>query len=518
MNRSPKVCSWSLLLSLLMLVPSAGARAQDELAPVIETLDVHVVNVDVVVTDRSGEVVRGLTRDDFELFEDGKPVAITNFAWIERTPAPAEETGAGEMAVEVPAEPPVPPQPLHLVVYVDNRNLQPRNRNRLLPAVERFLETRLAPGDQVMLVRSDTSLAVLQPFTTEREPVLAALKPLRKATSRAMLAESEARRVASDLLNADDNSGEDARVQAEMFREAERNQALASLDTLTRFLQSFAGLPGRKAVLLISDGVAMTDRAQNALKRVTDTANSGDVTFYTLDGVGTETAGDTNAASVASGIERSLTGTLTVNRRRSLEALADDTGGVAVSGTSNFDRGLERIAQGLDSSYSLGFDPRRERDGGYHKLKVKVKGSGLTVRHRDGYLDKPTVERLADRTLAALSFATALDNPLGVAVQKIPGAGDDWVVALPVASLTLVPQRKAQHGQVRLLIASLGPAGELRPVRGVELPIKIPIGKTNADTPPAIGYKVSLEPGVTRIVVGAQDLLSSTQSFARVDL
>src|SRR3954452_12875404 len=51
--------------------------------PLVEKIDVSVVNVDVTVTDRHGQPVAGLTRNDFEIFEDGKPQTITNFYLVE---------------------------------------------------------------------------------------------------------------------------------------------------------------------------------------------------------------------------------------------------------------------------------------------------------------------------------------------------------------------------------------------------------------------------------------------------
>lgn len=500
------------LLQILLALALPGAAQEGEV--VVETIDVHVVNVDVVVTDRRGETVRGLTKEDFELFEDGKRVEISNFAFVERT----RPTSGGEASALPPEEiqtpmPALTPPPLHLVVYVDDRNLEPRHRNRLLPAIESFLERRMAREDQVMVVAFDSALRVLQPFTRDRSEVLAALAPLRRRTTRAMIADSEAQRVGGDLAAADDKTGAEAVAQYEMFREAQREQALGGLSTLERFVSALGGLPGKKALLLISGGVGLTDRSRAALDRVTRAANASDVTFYALDGSGPETAGDEQSVAVGSGAEAFVREALSSDRRRTLERLADDTGGLAVTNTANFERGLERVGRSIEAVYSLGFSPRHERDGKLHRIEVKVAGRGLEVQHRAGYRDKKIADELAERTLAALHFDAELDNPLGVVAERLPEAGHVWGIALPLDRLALIPGRKSHRGEVRLLVASLGANGEPRPARTITLPIRFPL---DSELPPAVGYRLELSGGERRLAIGAQDVFAGTQGFVRV--
>src|SRR3954453_11900939 len=71
--------------------------------PLVEKIDVSVVNVDVTVTDRRGQPVPGLSRSDFEIFEDGKPQPISNFYAVENAQAKADPRSAGETAASVPS-------------------------------------------------------------------------------------------------------------------------------------------------------------------------------------------------------------------------------------------------------------------------------------------------------------------------------------------------------------------------------------------------------------------------------
>src|SRR5436305_1884770 len=122
---------------------SPAAAAPADPGAFIETVNVSVVNVDVYVTDKKGNPVNGLTKNDFQLFENGRPLEITNFYAVNNGKA---TTPAAELAAQpAPAAPVpgVPPQDLEkvqtpedqrlrLIVYIHNYNLTPVNRNRVM--------------------------------------------------------------------------------------------------------------------------------------------------------------------------------------------------------------------------------------------------------------------------------------------------------------------------------------------------------------------------------------------------
>src|SRR5262245_10811235 len=142
-----------------------------------ETVNVNVVNVDVYVTDKKGNRVTGLTQGDFEIFENKRPMAITNFFAMDAgkpiapaplPAAPAEPGAAPAVAEPAPAIGPAPEdQRLLLVVYVDNFNLRPFNRNRVLRELRVFLNNKLRKGDLMMLVSYDRSVHIRQSFTSD---------------------------------------------------------------------------------------------------------------------------------------------------------------------------------------------------------------------------------------------------------------------------------------------------------------------------------------------------------------
>src|SRR6185295_19490137 len=102
-------------------------------APLSETIEIRVTSVDVAVVDRSGKPVPGLTRDDFELTESGKPQPITNFSEISE--APGAQTAARR-----------------LLLFLDDASLNPSARGEVFAALETALPALIRPGDEAMAV------------------------------------------------------------------------------------------------------------------------------------------------------------------------------------------------------------------------------------------------------------------------------------------------------------------------------------------------------------------------------
>src|SRR6185295_4644673 len=220
--------------------PAEKSKATDVAAGFIgETVNVNVVNVDVYVTDSKGNRVKGLTRDDFQLFEDGRPMAITNFFSMDEgkpvtTGAPLkvvpnQETPAP--APEVSANLPNPEdQRLVLIVYVDNVNLRPFNRNRVLKELRVFLNTKLRREDLVMLVSYDRSVHVRQQLTSDPSLINSQLVALEKISAQGTHADSE-RRDALQRIDEAQNASE-ALNYARSYAESQYNDLAFSIDAL----------------------------------------------------------------------------------------------------------------------------------------------------------------------------------------------------------------------------------------------------------------------------------------------
>ena len=144
-----------------------------EMPKLVENIDIRVIGVDVVVTDRKGNAVTGLTKDDFRIFENGQEKPISNFYEIDgKVAKPAVA------AVPVPGAPTAPAPPKEeigellkrrIILYIDNLSLAPFNRNRVFKQMKEFVKDVMRPGDEAMLATYNRSLKVRVPFT--RDPV-----------------------------------------------------------------------------------------------------------------------------------------------------------------------------------------------------------------------------------------------------------------------------------------------------------------------------------------------------------
>ena len=194
-NLTPYGCCLLLVSLLLQPVLTAQEAEEGERRDLFfESVDVNLVNVDVFVTDDKGNRVTDLLPSDFEVFEDGRPVEVTNFYVVEdrkykrgmpaALPAPAVEIDASAPSGSVEASPPlledvdiVPDsQRLSVILFIDNLNIRPFDRNKVMREMNRFLHERVSRDDQVMVVSFERTTHVRQSFTNDIRLVMDALK------------------------------------------------------------------------------------------------------------------------------------------------------------------------------------------------------------------------------------------------------------------------------------------------------------------------------------------------------
>jgi VWFA-related protein len=528
----------------------------------MDTVNVNVVNVDVYVTDKSGKRVTGLTKDDFEIYEDGRPVAITNFYAVEggRPVAPAPEPAEAAPAAEAPQ--PAPPAPgvqpeklpvpedqrLRLVIYIDNFNLRPFNRNRVMREIRAFLGSKVGKDDQVMLATFDRELHVRRTFTSDSGLIASALLELEKVSAHAIHHDSERRDTLRRIEDA--QSVAEAQGYARSYAQSTFNDLSFSIDALKEIVDALAGMPGRKAILYVSDGLQMmagqdvfyavqnkfgerstslTESfqfdASRRFQELTAQANANRITFYTIDAAGLRVYDSVSAENQGPGVPQAGLTTLIDSVRISnlqapLQLLAERTGGVAVINSNIVMPHLERIAEDFGSYYSLGYTPTHAGDGRYYKIEVKVKRKGLQVRHREGYRDKSPDARMTDSTMAALNFPFE-DNPLGVQLEFGPAqARQDGFyiqpisVRIPLGKLVLVPREATHEGRVRLFIAAMDSKGNTSDVQQTPVPISIPNADVKTATTKDYVYSVSLlmRPGEQRVAVAVRDDVAAQAS------
>ena len=563
-RHSPTAAAVLLLVSGLAVAAAAQSSGPPDLF--FDQVDVDVVNLEVIVTDRRGNPVHGLTRDDFEVYEDGDRVQLTNFYAIEGAArvdpeAPDGQAAGAEEETPLPAE-----QRLSLAVVIDNANIEPGSRKRVLDQLRDHLHGALRPGDQVMLATLEPQVRIRQGFTDDPAAIDAALEAFGKsaaargnlAAQRRVVTESIASRDELDTLASQSgrsqDSAEDAAERTLALIESFANQAEAgtrrTFGSLESMVESLAGLPGRRAVLFVSEHLS-TNPVQGLidqwyqrysadvpgltqpmgmgrqwdmtphLREVADQAAADRVTFYTLHAGGA--FGDMPGADQSS-MPVSSTASTSSYEREPLSHLAVATGGTMIN-TINARALLERISADYRDYYSLGYSSPKSQDGKYHRIEVKVPGHEVRLRHTVGYRAKSGEQRMRERTLSALLFDVG-ENPLGIKIQLMPESARDknWLlpvlVRVPISQLVLVPQDNEHVAQVTIAIAVRDADGGLSDPQSYALPIRIPNDRLLDSMGQEIGHGINLlvRGGDSKLAVAVRDELSGTESSVNLNV
>lgn len=513
-----------------------------------ESVDVSVVSVDVVVRDRSGELLSGLTRNDFTLHEDGRKVEISNFAVAGDTrPATPQRQPSADTSKSITpanADNRAPHERLNLVVYIDNANLHPGDRNRILKQLRAFLDNLVRQDDQVLVVTHDlVGLRVRHPFRESLSALGAELDQIQKEAAGGISTDLASRQ-AMELIRSlgckrVDEAASIARAHAESVL-AEVGMTYANLHHL---LESLGSLDGRKVLVYVGDGVptqvgtdvfGMIDEmcaqgnsqsmrnviyATPQLHQVTAAANANGVTLYTLEG-----AGLVNYASAEHAghplLSFELTQRVNADRQDSLTNMATETGGRAALNGNDFTHDLDRIRADLEGGYSLGFMPAHAGDGKVHDLRVDVDRPGARATYRSSYRDRTPEERLEGLLEAALLHGQA-DNPLAASLKLGAAAPSEHgkvlvplQLRIPFSKLALIPQEDGRHGRLLLLAGTIDERGSMSRIQRAQIPLRV----ADADLPKTLasnlGYdlKLLLEPGIQRVAFAVRDEASHATS------
>jgi VWFA-related protein len=415
------------VLFVILLLGSGAWRAQDA-GPTIRA-EKKLVLVDVVVTDKKGDYVHGLTAKDFRLWEDKDEQTIETFS-AESDPASAASN-----------------RKHYLVLFFDNSTLSYGDQMQARQAALHFLDKNTAPNRYMAIVNFSGSLQIAQNFTSDADRLKQVVGGVKFST----------------VSSNSDAAGGAALSKAES--DFGSRTVLLGLRSLAKNLST---VPGRKTLVFLSAGFKLDIELRSELTAVLDVCNKSNVAIYPIDvrglvaatpGAGANlrrpsgqavvvkasyggapegipqhpgggggassggaSSGGTHGGTSAGGgggarpTRGAGAGTVTgnsgmgsrnsANQSRSivphmpdinsqqdvLYALAQGTGGFVIVNTNDLLGGLDRIANEQNEYYVLGYSPADdEQDGTCHELKVKIDRGGTNVRSRTGYCaTKPT--------------------------------------------------------------------------------------------------------------------------------
>jgi VWFA-related protein len=404
--------------------PAAGDQP-----PITFKVEVNYVEIDAAVTDGQGNFVRNLTKDDFLVYEQGKPQVVSNFSLVD---IPVEKFDPPLYKTK-PVEPDVRSNRRDFdgrvfVLLLDDYHTNTSRSGRVRQAARQFVERYLGANDVAAIVQTRGGKATAQEFTNSRERLLRAIDTFMGQKERSATLE----RIDDYYRNQGYSTGR-PRDMAEPMRVYNARNTFTVLKNVSEYLSGIRGR--RKAVVFFSEGIDYdiydainntwaTDIIQYG-KDAIAAATRANVSIYSIDPRGL--AGFDDAAEISSlPLDPSLGLGLSALQRElqvsqdSLRTVSDETGGFAAVNSNDFGSAFGRIIQDNSSYYVLGYySSDSRRDGQFRSVNVRVKDPKLQVRARKGYVAPkgraPAGTPPPPGIAASIAMREALDSPIPVA-------------------------------------------------------------------------------------------------------
>ncbi|HSD29334.1 MAG TPA: VWA domain-containing protein, partial [Vicinamibacteria bacterium] len=568
-------------LSILLMGTAVAAAAEEasSLPTAAFASGTERVQVDLVVRDKKGGLLRGLGPADFEIKEDGVVQEVVSLEFVE---APLD-LGAPPAGSE---EPPGPPT---FVAVVFDR-LGSGARAFAQQAILDYVDSPGARRAWFAAFGIDRGLTTLVSFTGDRDALRRALGPLTSRAPTAFSGLREREKIRTAYAGLAEGFGQAHVASAELagtpecravedevhrrlelmdsrlmeaYESLERDeQGLATAHALLALVEGLSRLPGRKAVVLFSEGLFLPAREEASLRAVVAAATRGHVGVYAVD------AGGLRAASAAEETRRSLdvlktrlqpedeprlatrgpsssTGPqsrlalleknedlLRSGAESGLGRLAEETGGFLVRDTNDLTPGLARIDEELGSYYLLSYSPKDQRyDGRFRTITVKLRRPHGRIQARKGYFALRTPVAALDHEAAALARLEApgplpSEVPLRLSGLQFPIVPDlpvvPIVVEAPASGLRFVRDEKADSFRQDFTIVALvrDGAGDVVAKMSQRYALTGPISKLDAARRADIRFyrETRLPPGAYVLEAVVYDTLADAAGAVRASL
>ena len=469
------------LLSLLVLQGLLAAQATPQAStpdPNANSPQLHfhsratLIQLPVLVKQKSGQHLSGLTRTNFRVFEDGVEQPIASFEEVRvsdhlvpaSAPTPGEYTN---IRADVPQ--------MMTVIAVDMANTPHNDQIYARAQLVRYLAGRLSPNQRIALVSISTrGLGIIHDVDSDPQALIRALQradagiPATQAATSPetapVLSSQNEFNPARSITAASLDQRVEQFMQAADAQEA-RNESDRSIETTLRALQSIAwslsGIPGRKSLIWITDGMPLarysTDAAmpgylESLYHRAIQSLNDAQVALYPVDasGLGSKrTSPSSDLVQLGSLNPLNTLDTLRTSTQTSMNMLADQTGGRAFYNTNNLEAAFRSVAEDSGSYYLLTYYlVSGHAKPGWRSLKVSLDQRGVNIRYRTGFYvsqgnDDLDANRRKDLEFALISPFTCTGVPMTVRwlpASTAPGSkAVNFSVHLSAESFSLDP-------------------------------------------------------------------------------
>lgn len=482
----------------LLFAIEAGAQ-KPQMPALSESIDVSIVNLDVIVTDRHGHRVRGLKASDFEVRQDGKVQTLTNFSETVAEPpaglASSEQTAVTPASTNADAGKPQSARRL-VTIFIERARLQPWDADRLFDSIEKTVQRVVRPGDTAVVAFWDRGMEIKQDFTDDAASLTRALRELRDLEKKVML--PDARSIQSRQQEQNDAAYEAAQMTAatgidfpvpdtmSMDSLMLARRALAQIRGKVNALRAFIGImapaEGRKVLIVATRRLSRYAGAEfftNAhvppeLRQELDTsylldslaaaANAAGVTVYAFNPTGLESQVTISAENASAPTENTaFDANVLMNEAGPLDELARATGGVAAWSAKDVADRIPVVGEDLETYYSLAYrtPPGARKD---HHVVVRTVNPAYKARSRTSFVEKNEGEQMAGRVLAQL-FRPVEENALAISAEAGAPKKEGRHLALPVkiripiGRLTLLPAGLTSSGSFTVFAVAGGKVG-----------------------------------------------------------
>jgi VWFA-related protein len=422
MRKSVAVCGVAFLLLL-----TGAARAQAQEQEDVVKVKSNLVNIDVIVKDKKGKYISDLKAEDFTITEDGQAQKIEFFdAPVVRT----ETRKPGETAAAAPtgADTSTTPPRNYVALVLDSQTTDFTNLKPVREGAIKYVREQVTDSDAVAILSVTNGLKMLQPFTQDKAKLIASIEQLGSPDAKAF----EQKDIAENLANIRDflannassapittNAGGAAAARVLIAQHVMQQfirlrtalslqQARPVLAALAAIAEGLRPIPGKKTVVLFSQGFVSPAVLDWQVQSTIDIANRANVAVYIIDSAGLRAGAPTSGAlvpgsplagvSAATNQEQRIqaVGGETVfdyarqeGQTREYDILyriSGDTGGKFLKGNNDIGQGLERINQEIQARYTLAYRSTNQNfDGTFRKVKIEVRRPDMQIVSRSGY-------------------------------------------------------------------------------------------------------------------------------------
>jgi len=426
----------TVLVGCLAIAASAQQAVQKEQPAVFRSSTRLVINT-VVVKDKDGKVIEGLTAKDFIVTEDGKPqeVAFVEFQRLEGEPIPATTLVSNAPTAQTPAPAPAPPQPevasvfqngiapppnngdikyrnkRLIILYFDLSATSPPDQMRAYDAALTYIKEKMTTADLLAIMSyGGSAVRVKQDFTDNKDKLTQVIQVL-------MYGEDKD----GDGVRDPDIEGTEFGQNDAEFNVFSTDRQLSALQNAMSMLKPF---PEQKSLVYFASNLRLNGTDNNAqLRATTNAALRANVALFPVDArglVASAPLGDPLAKSpggigMFTGALASSAASRFARSQDTLYSLAKDTGGKAMFDYNDLSLGIVNAAEAQGSYYILGYySTQTANDGKFRRVKITLTNPGeLQLAFRPGYYgDKEFAKQSTADRERQLEEAMMLENPI----------------------------------------------------------------------------------------------------------